>query len=657
VASPAVAVRESATELPPGPRGEAAEEAASLEEVGNVFRSDSLAELDRRVVALCRERGPLRAVLARIAARLVWSCAWERIGYARLSDYATERLGRSARSVQDLARVGARLGDPSRLQDALVSGTLGWTKVRLLARLPPDEDEAAWIAHAQGITAEKLSRQVRAVERGSVEAGAVADPEAKSRLFEVPCSPKVRSKWHAARSAASKVVGHVLAISEAAEVVAAEVLSALPVDGHGAEEPGGEAGVSWSQEAETAGPTTGPELGETESPPPFRGKVGEPELPRPSFPHAMEAFLDGLKDADAFTLDQRFRDALAMERRLEARIGPLLAQVWRHWAHRVLGYKTRDAYARERLGMDPTRARALVRLERAAVHSEPFARAHRAGTLSWVKARLLLPMVASDPLGRFVEGWIARAGQVTVRRLREDVGRALALSETDRVAFRESGGLPPESGGESAVSPAEKKAGAPEAQSRQDREIGASPTPPVPPVLQPSTPEEPCFARFIGPADVVQLFRAVLCTVRRGMERVDGCLPSAGEALGVMLDHAFACWSAVDKKVAARHKVFARDGWRCAAPGCTSMQNLHAHHIQFRSAGGDDALENQITLCAFHHLRGVHKGLLRCVGPAPDGLRWELGIRPGVTPLLAYRSGDVQVPSQERDPAAFAPTA
>ncbi len=113
-------------------------------------------------------------------------------------------------------------------------------------------------------------------------------------------------------------------------------------------------------------------------------------------------------------------------------------------------------------------------------------------------------------------------------------------------------------------------------------------------------------------------------------------------------DHVFSCWGALDGKLAARHKVFARDGWRCTAPGCTSMQNLHDHHIRFRSVGGDDALENRTTLCAFHHLRGVHAGLLRCVGRAPDGLRWEMGIRPGRTPLLVYRSGDLQVPAQVR---------
>ena len=70
-----------------------------------------------------------------------------------------------------------------------------------------------------------------------------------------------------------------------------------------------------------------------------------------------------------------------------------------------------------------------------------------------------------------------------------------------------------------------------------------------------------------------------------------------------MLDHVLASWGALDGKLAARHRVFARDGWRCAVPGCTSMQNLHDHHIRFRSAGGPDAPENRIALCALCRAR------------------------------------------------------
>jgi hypothetical protein len=58
--------------------------------------------------------------------------------------------------------------------------------------------------------------------------------------------------------------------------------------------------------------------------------------------------------------------------------------------------------------------------------------------------------------------------------------------------------------------------------------------------------------------------------------------------------------------------------------------------VVFRSQGGSDALENRTTLCAWHHLRGVHAGRMRCTGTAPDRLRFELGLRRGRPPLLVY---------------------
>jgi len=585
-----------------------------LDDVRGLQQADGLVAIDRRLHALCRERGPLRAVLARIAWRLVIVRAWERIGYARLSDYAVERLGLSARWVQGLAQVGEGFRVFPGLEEALVSGALGWTKVRLLASLPPTDEaeQASWLARARRLTAEQLSKQVRAVDRGSIDATEASEATGHSRVFEARCSPDVRWKWYAARGAASRAAGRMLHVAEAAELIAAEVLSALPINEDADQEACDEAGASWSPEAEE-------EAGGSEL---FGTGSGAPPL----------VFLDGLEQADAFDLDERFRRALSMEQRLDARVGPLLALAWDHWVHRALGYPTREAYARERLGMDPTRARALVRLERAAVLSEPFARAYRTGALSWVKAGVLVPLVVSDPLGRFVADWVAWAERVTVRRLRDDVEWALALEETDPVAFAQSGGLPPEARGEGGTRNAES--GPSELDGGRDREIGAP---------QRESAEETCSVRFIGSADVVQLFRAVLCTVRRRMERDMGRLPTEGEALGAMLDHALSTWGALDTKVPARHRVFDRDGWRCAAPGCTSMQNLHDHHIRFRSAQGSDALENRVTLCAFHHLRGVHAARLRCVGRAPDGLTWQMGIRPGIAPLVAYRSGDLQV--------------
>lgn len=59
------------------------------------------------------------------------------------------------------------------------------------------------------------------------------------------------------------------------------------------------------------------------------------------------------------------------------------------------------------------------------------------------------------------------------------------------------------------------------------------------------------------------------------------------------------------KKYAALCKaVLQRDGWKCRS--CRSRSTLHCHHIVFRSHGGEDTMDNLITLCSSCH-DGVHK--------------------------------------------------
>lgn len=51
-------------------------------------------------------------------------------------------------------------------------------------------------------------------------------------------------------------------------------------------------------------------------------------------------------------------------------------------------------------------------------------------------------------------------------------------------------------------------------------------------------------------------------------------------------------------------QVLNRDGWKCRS--CGSRNNLHCHHVWFRSHGGPDALWNLLALCSACH-DGVHK--------------------------------------------------
>ncbi len=142
-----------------------------------VHVSGDLLGTEQRLAALARASGPLRRVMAALAGQLVERKAWERLGYARLSDYARERLGRSARQLQELARVGRQLEDLPGLEAALVSGWLPWSKVRLLARFVAADDESRWIAYAQRVSVRQLERELRSVDRGSLEAGALARDE------------------------------------------------------------------------------------------------------------------------------------------------------------------------------------------------------------------------------------------------------------------------------------------------------------------------------------------------------------------------------------------------------------------------------------------------------------------------------------------------
>jgi hypothetical protein len=96
-----------------------------------------------------------------------------------------------------------------------------------------------------------------------------------------------------------------------------------------------------------------------------------------------------------------------------------------------------------------------------------------------------------------------------------------------------------------------------------------------------------------------------------------------------------------------RDPVYARDGWRCTVPGCRSRANLHDHHIVFRSQGGDNARDNRTTVCAAHHLHGLHAGIVRAEGRAPSSILWELGCRPGREPLMRLL-GDRYVRSSGR---------
>lgn len=126
------------------------------------------------------------------------------------------------------------------------------------------------------------------------------------------------------------------------------------------------------------------------------------------------------------------------------------------------------------------------------------------------------------------------------------------------------------------------------------------------------------------PRRVAVLLAAAMEAVR---ERVGRPVPT-GTCLAVMAAHFLEAWKGAAKMPKTRaQRVRERDQGFCQVPGC-SHRAAHAHHVLFRSRGGGDALDNQVALCAFHHLRCIHGGHLSVFGRAPDGLTWLLHGRP-----------------------------
>ena len=120
----------------------------------------------------------------------------------------------------------------------------------------------------------------------------------------------------------------------------------------------------------------------------------------------------------------------------------------------------------------------------------------------------------------------------------------------------------------------------------------------------------------------------------------------AANFIAIMLSEYLLTEKAHDKS-ARNSKVLERDGYKCQVPGCSNRRNIHAHHLEFRSHGGSDAIQNQLSLCASHHLWILHilHGL-KIEGTAPDDLTFTFGpcSSPEGLPFMIY-SGGRKVPS------------
>ncbi len=125
------------------------------------------------------------------------------------------------------------------------------------------------------------------------------------------------------------------------------------------------------------------------------------------------------------------------------------------------------------------------------------------------------------------------------------------------------------------------------------------------------------------PSDVHQVFSAACRAVRAAAQEWIG----ASKCLVIMCQHFIDTYEEeVRRPNTPASRALARDRGLCTCPGCSKAAD-HVHHIKYRSRGGGSEDWNLTSLCAAHHLHGVHEGYVHVEGAAPDRLHWELGER------------------------------
>jgi hypothetical protein len=524
---------------------------------------DAALVLDGWLRRLAAQEARCRIVLGRLAHAFLRRRGHHDLGFGRLGDYARERLGLSAREVQSLATVSARLERLPRLEAALADGLVSWAQVRLLAAVATPDDEAGWLARAEGRTVRALAATIRTPSDED------EDDEARFRLR---CPRRVRLLWQQVVELARRMAGTDLTQGQAAEAIAAEGLSARAPCG----------------EAWPAADPPRPALADADE---TRAVFAELDWSavREAVPDDIDALDADVDVLDPFALDARMRAVLRAMRRIDWQVGRLLRVFLDRRLYRLMLFPSAHRYVTERLGLSVRKARALVALERKTWDADAFGAAYRTGELSWVRALTILPVVTE----RTAAAWVERAAAVPVRRLADEVEWALAVRD----------GLVP-------IAPPPMGA----AHALDERQLCARPEWEFP----------DAEVAFSAPVAVVALLRTAILAFAHPRDSLIGGLES-------LLLHVKAEWEGQPRH---RDPIFARDGWRCAVPVCTARQQLHDHHLVFRSRGGGNERENRITLCAWHHLRGVHAGRVRAEGEAPDAITWEIGVRAGRRPLL-----------------------
>src|SRR5437870_2279936 len=304
------------------------------DELRYLVRDECALLLDGYLRRLARQEALGRDVLGSLARAFLGQRGQHALGFARVRDYARERLGLSARELQSLAHVSARLAELPEVAAAFAHGELSWTQVRLLVGVATAESAAAWVEVARGRTVRALEATIAHDTGRPVERDDTLDEEPRVQV-RLRCPRRVRERWHAVTVLARVVAGEELAPWQVADAVAAEGFSA--------------------RDLEPENPMVG--LPGPECDPPPLERIDPGETPAvfgcldwsaldEVLPADLERLRDGAADVNAFALDGRMRALLRATQRIDWQMGRLLRTFFALRLHRLMGFPSAAVYVR-----------------------------------------------------------------------------------------------------------------------------------------------------------------------------------------------------------------------------------------------------------------------------------------------------------------------
>jgi HNH endonuclease len=140
----------------------------------------SAKEIDTRLKQLAAKRGAWDRVLGYASYVVKRSGLWQLAGFVSFEHYCAERLGLSARTVEQRAAVERRIWEVPALRAARDDG-LAYEKVRLLCRLPHQEIEG-WIPRARALTCIALKAELEEHDEAQMRAARVLGTRVPVRI-------------------------------------------------------------------------------------------------------------------------------------------------------------------------------------------------------------------------------------------------------------------------------------------------------------------------------------------------------------------------------------------------------------------------------------------------------------------------------------------